>query len=809
MKPTKLKNDYLIYFDNTRIDHLVSNFSTSHTVDGNIPTANIQVGLQFDKSLTKSEYDLKFSQFRDDIYRLKSAMKEKTNVFIFVKNVVSETGYDTIFNGNLSTISVKTNRARRFVNLNVKAVGGINMLNQIESIMSIPTDTQLLSQMSPEAFKLISRALDISKVAFLKTNAEANLDFSTIREIVEKTKTILEETNKIYRNPQSVPSFNSIADRINVYSDIEESLLTDNVLDWGFATESLIVETLYVTLAKRLDQIMLEFFEMPDGEIVVKAPYWNTPILYNHIILDSMIVSEDLQNRWDNRVTRTLVRGDIAFGADSIDSVLDYRLKVPMATYTENFSGNGYWADLSGTGINEEINDELWKGPSGDNLFDDKETGSQEYDNMTLVDEGKDGEYLCLKSSSGQYIKHQGWTAIVKKTGSVRYIYKPDSFPRDANDCVLIQYQEGPYKGFYAVYGGIDKKSVSSGQIIRHGDNIGKTYSWSTWNNLNDSGVGNFYVKMFLPDYLEIIAQQSIDQARIYVHPRIVLRDFFSGKKTPTTSGILNVEIDDFGVPTDIEMTFGMNMREESQPLIKYNDFKTYGSQDETMKTLKQYAAYRFKSINANVNTLSLTTLPMPWIKPGFNVWIDPTGLNEIYYVNSVSHSGGPRGIFTNLYLTMGRPADKFFEGDNTPIFGSVRDGGTYGSSIFITKDLKSAEEDFDDLGLVKSHSMSSGYNSIINKAIKYKTKPIESYSIEDEPFLKELYVPNYKVNKPLNLQPKKVSELVLKKEMTSKEIETSISNLYKNTESEFVRERSTELKGFISTLKQTWSNKL
>lgn len=809
MKPSKFKNDYIIFFDNTRVDHLVSRFSTSHSIGGGMPTANIEISMQFDKNLTEHEYDLKFSQFRDDLYKLKSAIKEKTNVFIFVKNIVSSNKYHAIFNGNISHIGIQTNKSRRFVSLRVSAVGGISLLNQIESILSIPIDTQILSTISPEAFKLVARTLDLEQLE-IQTNRDVNLDFMTIREIVNRSKEILNNTNKIYRDPRSVSNFNAVADRIEVCSDIDPTLLVKDVLDWGFATESLIVETLYVTLAKRLQQIMLEFYEMPDGEIVIKAPYWNTPILYNHIVLDTMIVNEDLNSRWDNRVTRTLVRGNIALGASGIDNALDYSLKVPMATYTENFSGNGYWADLRGTGINEEISDDLWKDSSGDIIFHEEETGSSPYDHMNLVETGEN-QCLAFKTGPSSRIPYSGWRAVVRKIGKIEHIDMPSTYVGSKEDSILIQYQDGPYKGFFAIFGGIKNPSVSVGEILFEGDILGRTYAWSSEKNtkFRNLGVSNFFIRVVFADYVSLVENNLIEKKHIYINPKVVLRDFNSNKKNATTSGILNVEIGDFGAPTDIEMFYGMKMKEESQPLIRYNRYEASGGQEETMKTLKQYAAYRFKSINANVNTLSLTTLPMPWVKPGFNMWVDPTGLNEIYYVNSVSHSGGPGGIFTNLHLTMGRAADKFFEGDNAPIFGSVRDGGTFGSSIFITRDVISSEEKFNALGMVKSHSTTSGYKDIVNKAITFKTNPISSYSIEDDAFLRELYTPTYANNLAFNTSPQRVSDLTLKKDANEEEITQALDNLFSSTQSEYAKARAKEIKGFVSTLKQTWSNKI
>jgi hypothetical protein len=64
----------------------------------------------------------------------------------------------------------------------------------------------------------------------------------------------------------------------------------------------------------------------------------------------------------------------------------------------------------------------------------------------------------------------------------------------------------------------------------------------------------------------------------------------------------------------------------------------------------------------------------MPWIRPGFNVWLDPLLVDRIYYVDSVQHVGSAQGgIFTTLGLSFGRSRKRFQ--DISHRFGSLRPG--------------------------------------------------------------------------------------------------------------------------------------
>ncbi len=46
----------------------------------------------------------------------------------------------------------------------------------------------------------------------------------------------------------------------------------------------------------------------------------------------------------------------------------------------------------------------------------------------------------------------------------------------------------------------------------------------------------------------------------------------------------------------------------------------------------------------------------MTWLRPGFNVWVDPVAVDKVYYIHSLSHHGSADGgVFTMLNLTMGR----------------------------------------------------------------------------------------------------------------------------------------------------------
>jgi len=135
------------------------------------------------------------------------------------------------------------------------------------------------------------------------------------------------------------------------------------------------------------------------------------------------------------------------------------------------------------------------------------------------------------------------------------------------------------------------------------------------------------------------------------------------GSKTPGQekwSDYYNIDNDTLLRPSEEERKYGLSVYSTQQPLIKFSNSAAFDRNSAT-NILKKYAKFLYGFLNSGVETAPVTTVAMPWIRPGFNVWLDPVSSDKIYYVNSVSHSGSPQGgVYTTLDLSMGRDRINF-----------------------------------------------------------------------------------------------------------------------------------------------------
>lgn len=144
------------------------------------------------------------------------------------------------------------------------------------------------------------------------------------------------------------------------------------------------------------------------------------------------------------------------------------------------------------------------------------------------------------------------------------------------------------------------------------------------------------------------------------------------------------------------EKKYGPNIAQISQPLIKFTNAGAYYDMDsednaDATEVLKQYAKFYLESNNARVDTCELQTIGAPWLRPGFNVWLDPVYEDKIYYIDSITHSGSPAsGAYSNLTLSYGRRRTDFLSSGKNRKLGALGDD----DNIF-TKDkyYKSAKD--------------------------------------------------------------------------------------------------------------------
>lgn len=137
---------------------------------------------------------------------------------------------------------------------------------------------------------------------------------------------------------------------------------------------------------------------------------------------------------------------------------------------------------------------------------------------------------------------------------------------------------------------------------------------------------------------------------------------------------------------TDIseeEKKHGINTFISNQPLIKNTRTEDYGvyeyNLELTTNMLTRHSKYMYNLLNSRVNVLTLNTLPMPWLRPGFNTLVDPCTINKVYYINSVSYSGSADMINQTLGLSFGRDPENYTDFSGNAFVSRKK----YGSEAF------------------------------------------------------------------------------------------------------------------------------
>ena len=137
------------------------------------------------------------------------------------------------------------------------------------------------------------------------------------------------------------------------------------------------------------------------------------------------------------------------------------------------------------------------------------------------------------------------------------------------------------------------------------------------------------------------------------------------------------------------ERKYGANILNIDQPLIRgYDKFEQIMTEDgpagSIHDALRSYSIFMHGLTNGLVETATLvTTAPMPWLRCGMNCWVDPMGIDKIFYINGIKHSGSARhGCRTELSLGYGRTRHQYLNETNK--FGSLRD--KWKDNVFVSK---------------------------------------------------------------------------------------------------------------------------
>jgi hypothetical protein len=132
--------------------------------------------------------------------------------------------------------------------------------------------------------------------------------------------------------------------------------------------------------------------------------------------------------------------------------------------------------------------------------------------------------------------------------------------------------------------------------------------------------------------------------------------------------------------PTQDERIHGPAVYDASQPMIKKSTSAAAGgsSDSDIRDALRRFSKFIFNLVRGSLETANMQTIAMPWIMPGFNVWVDPVVLDKIYYVTNVTHMGAKMRAFTNLTMIMGRSTTEFLSNNSNVIGARDVDGSTF-----------------------------------------------------------------------------------------------------------------------------------
>jgi len=107
--------------------------------------------------------------------------------------------------------------------------------------------------------------------------------------------------------------------------------------------------------------------------------------------------------------------------------------------------------------------------------------------------------------------------------------------------------------------------------------------------------------------------------------------------------------------PSDDERKYGVSVFDTTQLLIRGTTAAGVDASTDACDALKKYSKYIYYYLNSSISVANIQTISMPWIRPGFNVWVDPL------HVNGVQQIGDNQGgSYTVLSLSFGRSRKRF-----------------------------------------------------------------------------------------------------------------------------------------------------
>jgi cell wall-associated NlpC family hydrolase len=652
---------YAIFFDNVRVDKFVRSFDSTLYTDGNIGNATIEMVYAPDfykvYKRSSSDYSLQSSEH---------GIENMTNVKIFVKNMFSGK-YVQVFDGNIKGKTFSKNPSGQY-SLYFSAQDYLTWLNRTITPIAIPLDESITPG---DQLKWKAHGIDVDKVPHVVTMKDTSFKgknlSQTLKEVIQKTINY----NKAYNDTTGVAYWDDVVNRLILMGDIDENLRKAEVLDFIVTSGATAVSSIYVMINDIIKNLMFEFYQDRDGMIRIKPPYWNQKVLYDHVIDLSLIESFTESVNWGSYFTRIVVTGGVEqWLQDQTSDTVSSSIVTPIGAYIGKEDGSdGKWAAYT---LGQNI-------PSG---------GGNGGGSSGLDTSGVSDSPLCQYAITfvgkkyvwgGESPEEGGWDC----SGLMQYIFKQFgvNLPRVA---------ASQYHSSIGVH--VSKSDLQSGDVLY--------FNWEYSSATRSKGPthtgmyvgGGKMVHARNPDKGICLDEYGSYWQNCTTGIKRYTGNMSNGSKTPiisttaanATSNYSSTTGDNLLTPSDLEKKYGISIYDVNQPLIK---FSTAGSiiTDPTgsaAAALKSYASFMFNLLNSATEVATVQTVAMPQIRPGFNVWLDPIGIDKIYYVNSITHQGtAESGTHTTLRLAMGRDRIKY--ANKKVAIGDMKDSN---DNIFINK---------------------------------------------------------------------------------------------------------------------------
>jgi peptidoglycan hydrolase-like protein with peptidoglycan-binding domain/cell wall-associated NlpC family hydrolase len=612
-------------------------------------------------------------------------VENMTNVRIFIRNIFSRQ-YVQVFEGNIRAKSTSFSGGEFY--LSFQAYDYMNWLNRTICPIAVPLDNTLTPG---DRLRWKAQGIDINKVKTVPLVKDISFKGKNISQMWQQISDQTLSANSLYNTKDSVASWDNVLNRIAVMGDIDENLRNAQVMDFMVSNAVTSVNTIYVLMNDILKTLLFEFYQDRDGVIRIKPPFWNENVLTNHVIDGSLIINFSESVNWNNYYTRIIATGglDEWEQTDTSSNTLEQSLLTPVVAYASN-------------GITANSGPVVGAYQAGVGAGGDSDLGNaicnyaRSFIGVPYIWGGASPNGFDCSGLVQYVFQHYGYPLPRTTYEQINIGTQINSSDLAPGDLMFFGVPSAP--SHVAIYSGGGKmiEAPQSGMTVRE-------------------------TTLRTPSACRRVIGSGYQEGSNYL------------SHTGGTSGTKPTSVgpDELLKLTIMEQKYGPLIYDITQPLIKFSTSGSVDNSGSAYEALQKYAKFMLNFLNSAVSMASINTIAMPWIRPGFNVWIDPIRVDKIFYVNSVVHQGSPAGCYSTFNLTMGRDRNTFL--NNPSVLGSLKPGQS--DDVFINT-LKVKPENFGQL---------CDYNAIITASKEFhastNAKDISITKADTSQYFKKLYI--------------------------------------------------------------------